>query len=203
MASEKTYMDKLREARAKQNFLPLSKDAFAWYRQYITKRGTTMNLRALLRSEKNRVTTELRPGKMVIFGYDAKTKDTLPYFDAVPLDIVLSVYEKGWTALNLHYIPPAHRAYVLDKIISVKKLKNITPRTRISVTYNLLKNVAQIPEINFGIKRYLYSQTRSAFIGVPVVEWDSVIFLPLANWKSSTMASPSNRKVWSDYRKSL
>ena len=45
------------------------------------------------------------PGEMYMFYYDAKHKDTLPYWDRFPLVFPFSKVKDGFLGLNLHYLP--------------------------------------------------------------------------------------------------
>src|SRR5579859_4289851 len=45
-------------------------------------------------------------GKMVMYTYDPKLKEKLPYYDTFPLGIVVAFNKTGFYSLNLHYLPP-------------------------------------------------------------------------------------------------
>ena len=47
-------------------------------------------------------------GKMFFYGYNPKTKNTLPYYDIFPLVIMVRGLDNGWHGLNLHLIPTYH-----------------------------------------------------------------------------------------------
>lgn len=53
-------------------------------------------------------------GAMLVFFYNAKTKKKLPYWDRFPLVLMVGPAEGGFYGLNLHYIPPQHRAVLFD-----------------------------------------------------------------------------------------
>ena len=50
--------------------------------------------------------TRTNVGKMYMFFYDAKYKDTLPFFDIFPLVFPIEFYSEGFLGINLHYLPP-------------------------------------------------------------------------------------------------
>ena len=56
------------------------------------------------------------PGDMVMYTYNPKLKDVLPYYDAFPLTIVVGPAKDGFYGINLHYLPPKVRAIFLDKL---------------------------------------------------------------------------------------
>ena len=203
MASEKTYLEQLRELRDKRQLLPASQESFKYMMNAVIKRGVKINMRAVLRSEKNNQVVVPEIGTIVALKYDAKTKLQLNYWDACPVDIVIDLYPDGWLGLSMHYLPLPARAALLDKMLKARRIKHITEKTRLKLTYKMLKNASKYPEVAFCIKRYLFKQTRSAFVQFPPKDWSIILTLPLAKWQSSTMANPTNRKVWADFRKSI
>ena len=85
-----------------------------------------MNRDKLLRDDalelKSKPVTRTGPqGNMYMFFYDPKYKETLPYYDGFPLIIMLGPAKGGFMGLNLHYLPPAVRARLLDIIIGNKR----------------------------------------------------------------------------------
>ena len=50
-------------------------------------------------------TTRPMPGKLYMFLYDPKHKETLPYYDMFPLVFPFSKDSTGFTGLNMHYLP--------------------------------------------------------------------------------------------------
>ena len=86
----------------------------------------------------------------------------------------------GFYGLNLHYLPPAVRARLLDVI-----LRN--EGTGIPDKY-----------IAPAMKHYLFKHVRSRFALVDRPEWEVATFLPTADWNK---ARPS--AVYRDTRKKL
>ena len=85
----------------------------------------------------------------------------------------------GFYGMNLHYLPPIIRAKALDA---------------------LLNEGDGVPEkyIRPTIHRYLFSQVRSRFALVDKPEWEIATFLPLADFRKSSVS-----KVYSDSRKKM
>ena len=81
--------------------------------------------------------------------------------------------------MNLHYLPPVLRAKALDA---------------------LLNEGDGVPEkyIRPTIHRYLFSQVRSRFALVDKPEWEIATFLPLADFRKSSVS-----KVYADSRKKM
>ncbi len=129
-------------------------------------------------------------GHMYLFNYDAKHKDTLPYFDKFPLAIVIGFKTGGILSLNLHYLPPRKRIILLNKLIEVSNLKDITSASRLKLNYGIVKAASKYYAP--AVKYHLYSQMRSKFIKIDAPEWHETAMLPLANFNTS------NTKVYAD-----
>lgn len=131
-------------------------------------------------------------GGMFHFIYDAKHKDTLPYFDKFPLVIPIEKYPDGFLGLNLHYLPPILRAKLLDLMI-MKFQKSTTAKTYMAVTYPILKNAAKSNIFQPCLKRYLTAHMMSKAVYVDSEQWEEVAFLPTASWHGAT-----SKRVWAD-----
>ncbi|MFZ9743337.1 MAG: hypothetical protein ACO3B0_07070 [Chitinophagaceae bacterium] len=119
-------------------------------------------------------------GKMYFFSYDAKTKDTLPRWDRYPLVFPIERYNDGFLGLNVHYLSPAERQALLNRLTSYATAKNLTEKSRLRLTYDLIASTKKLNSLARPcIKRYLYSHVRSKFVEIPATEWDRVIQLPL------------------------
>src|SRR5690606_41052373 len=46
------------------------------------------------------------PGRFYLYKYDPKTKEQMPYYDAMPLVLITDVTPDGWYGINFHYMPP-------------------------------------------------------------------------------------------------
>ncbi len=136
-------------------------------------------------------------GGMFQFAYDAKTKEKLPYWDAFPLVIVINGYSDGILGLNLHYLPLQVRARILDELIAYEKTTKTGSngvRTYMQLSYNMLKQMP--PQLQFCIKRYLFSQIKSKVMRVESTYWEDVAFLPTQQFQKA-----SAQKVWKDAKK--
>jgi hypothetical protein len=132
---------------------------------------------------------------MYFFFYDAKMKDTLPYFDRFPLVIPIEQYANGFLGLNLHYIHPKDRIILLDKLSDIATNKNYDERTKLKISYDYLLSASSIFEAKPCLKRYLYTNISSRFLEIKADEWDIAALLPVENFNASTS------KVYSESRK--
>ena len=129
---------------------------------------------------KNRPITRTGPlGNMYMFFYDPKHKETLPYYDGFPLIIMIGPAQGGFMGLNLHYLPPAARARLLDVVLGGSG--------KIPMKY-----------LNPAMKHYLFKHVRSRFALIEKPEWEVATFLPSADWNK---ASPS--QVYRDSKRKL
>lgn len=136
------------------------------------------------------------PGEMIFYVYDAKHKDTLPYWDAFPLIFVCDILKDGFTGLNVHYLPPTLRLQLMRHLFEYTTRQDLTPQTKMKFTYRMLKYASKRPLYKPCFKRYLYGQTRSRFIKIQPMEWTAALFLPVAQWKKATESV-----VWRDSSK--
>ena len=135
---------------------------------------------------------------MMFFQYDPKHKDTLPYYDIFPLVIPINIYKDGFLGLNLHYLPPPHRAKLLNALMNLATDSRFDEKTRLAISYEYLAGVKKYKLAGPCIKRYLTNHIRSKFVLIPAPEWEQAIFLPFAIW-----AKASEAKVWDDSLKKL
>ena len=138
----------------------------------------------------------LKPGKMYTFGYDAKLKKILPYWDKFPLIIVLDVYKGGFMGLNFHYLFPIERMKFLTKIMKFAsqggEVEDMTDRARFEMTWDVVRKIRHADKM---IHKYLYGHVRTSLLEAPPKEWENAIFLPYQRFVGTS--SPSSRAVWS------
>lgn len=140
-------------------------------------------------------------GKMYMYFYDAKHKDTLPYYDQVPCIFVLERYRSSFLGLNMHYLAYRERALLLDALLELENNARIPENKRLRVSYEIIKAFSRSELAQPCIKKYLYSQIRSRFIRVPVDEWHIVAMLPYQQFRDGTGKAIPARKVWADSRR--
>ena len=133
---------------------------------------------------------------MVFLMYDAKHKDTLPYWDAMPIVLPFRKLDDGFIGLNLHYIPPAMRAQLMNFLYENLTNTKFDKSTRIKFDYAFLKASSKNKYYQPCVKRYLYSHMKSRFFLVQPEEWQISLFLPLAKWQKR-----SAQDVYQDSRR--
>ena len=173
------------------------RNAREWYRDTASSFGR-INERQLMRGDAERLTSKPIIGNMYMYYYDAKHKETLPYFDRFPLVFPYKIVKGGFMGINLHYLPLNYRAMLMDSLYDTATNTRYDESTRLRLNYNILSSAAKYRYFKPCVKHYLTSQLRSRFLYVYPSEWDIALFLPLERFQGA-----SKTKVFADSRKSI
>jgi len=162
-----------------------------WFR---AKAQTVMsaNPTRLINTNMQNQTPGIQPGNMYLFGYDAKTKDQLPYFDRFPLVFPVSAEPESFIGLNLHYLPHILRARLMDALYDLAESKKYTEANKLNLSYQILKSSSRYKYFEPCVKKYLFSHVRTRFLMIPSNEWDIALFLPLERF------TVNKQKVYND-----
>lgn len=152
-------------------------DAREWFRVKVKQLGK-INRQQLLKDEALIRKSRTMMGHMYMYFYDPKHRETLPYYDAFPLTIMVERAPGGFYGLNLHYLKPKTRALFLDKLTDTLTNDKYDESTRFRARYNLLSSVRKYKEFEPCFKHYLSSQIDSKIVLVQPPEWEIAIFLP-------------------------
>ena len=167
-----------------------------WYRdtaqEYKRYRGEV----GLMRSNSNRLTKRIYPGRLYMYFYDAKTKADLPYWDRFPMVFPFRVESDRFWGINLHYLPLPFRAKLMDALYQTRTNSRYDETTRLRISYNILNSAAKYRFFKPCVKQYLYSQMKSQFFYIQPEEWDVALFLPLERFQKATKT-----QVFADSRK--
>jgi hypothetical protein len=132
-------------------------------------------------------------GQMIFFNYDPKGKGTLPYYDTFPLVFPFTIAGNSMTGMNMHYLPPVERARLMMALSSVVSTHRADEHTRLIISYKILSGSSKYAYFRPCIKKYLLSNIRSRLMVISPPKWNSVLFMPLANFMKS-----SEYHVWQD-----
>jgi len=121
-------------------------------------------------------------GKMFFYEYDAKYKETLPYWDRFPLTIFFDFQPPHLMGLNLHYLTPYMRAQLMDQLNRYRNAKENDSNTFLRLNW---KQLQKIPEVRPAVKKYLINRVKMA-VQVPADEWDVAIFMPVARFQKAS-----------------
>ena len=165
-----------------------------WFRT--TAKRTRVTPESLVRGERARYKNRVSMGKMYLFNYDPKHKDTLPYYDRYPLIFPVNKAPGGFYGINMHYLPHVLRARLMDALYELSRDRRYDERTRLRLSYNILNGATKYKAFRPTFKRYLSNHVRSRFIEITSSEWDIALMMPLQKF-----AKASSSKVWADSRK--
>lgn len=135
-------------------------------------------------------------GRMVYYKYQAKYDGKLPYWDRMPLTIVIEETNDHLLSLNLHYLPPRVRGTFLTRLMDVINNARFNKSTKLKITYGLLKSVSKYRYFQPCLKRYIKKNIRSNIMIIRPSQWHLAIHLPAARFKGAT-----EKQVWTDSRK--
>ena len=189
-----TFKDKVQADAFKAGVQKNTTQSLAWFRKELRGMRTVQRTR-LLKDEDYKMSTKTMPGRMYMYFYDPKTKDTLPYYDRFPLIVMVGKEKGGFTGLNLHYLPPILRAKFFDRLSEFTNNKKYDESTRFRLTYNFLRASSKLELFKPCFKRYLTSQVESRITEVPATEWEVALFLP-----TDKFVKNSRQSVWKKSR---
>lgn len=162
-----------------------------WYRDQV-KNLRDVTPRKLL-SNAPELTTTILPGAMYMFLYDAKYKETLPYWDMFPLVLPFRKVTNGFFGINLHYLPYGTRFKLLGALSSLANDAKLSENTRLRLNWDLLSSATRFAPIKACVKHYLYQQLNSKFLNIKYPDWITASMLPVERFQGA-----SKSKVWRD-----
>jgi hypothetical protein len=186
-----TLFDKLLTQGVREGKIPSrTQDAREWYRNSVSKAvaksGGKVNENTFLQGDADRARTSIKPGEMYMYHYDAKHKDTLPYWDRFPMVFPFRVEANRFWGLNLHYLPLNERAMLMDALYTLTNNTRYDESTRLKMSYEVLSGASKFSLFKPCIKQYLYSQLASKFLYIYPSEWDIALFLPVERFVGAT-----------------
>lgn len=193
----------LAKAREKDLEYQLTNSAVAWFRRQVSTlvSSNVSALRGIKKANPGQVRFQSRviPGDFYMFAYNPKGKDELPYYDRLPITLVIGIYKDGFLGLNMHYLPREVRAKFMDALSSLLNNYEFNEKTRILATYKILKaGRKKFKPYGFCIKRYLGAHVQSQFLYIEPLEWDRMLMLPTEKFEKENKDT-----VWQDARKFL
>jgi len=160
------------------------KDARNWYRSQA--KSTRIQPQALIKSDRDRLTSRPLVGRMYHFFYDAKHKQTLPYYDRFPLVFPMKKVRGGFLGLNMHYISLPARAKLMDALYNVASDRRYNEETKLKISYNILNSSARFRYFKPCVKHYLTPHVKSRYFEIFSTEWDIALFLPTERFVGSS-----------------
>ena len=172
-----------------------------WYQTAVREYASGINtFQEVQSSDLGKVATQLDVGKMYMFAYDPMTKETLPYWDSLPLVVICDPLPTGFSGINLHYLSPLLRANLLDRLMP--SIDKVDSDSKLRSDWSFVRNFSRFPETRKSTKRYLTQQIRGQMIEVNPRHWKSAVFLPVQQFQGAsaskvyrdTMTKPERKR---------
>jgi hypothetical protein len=195
--ARQTALERILAIGEDQGRSPGEVDSRDWFRTLARKTRTTPE-RLHKNSDQAQFTRRPLNGRMYLYGYDAKHKATLPYWDRYPLIFPVKKTRTGWYGINFHYLPYRYRADLMDALYTIASDDDYDDDTKVMISYRILSKASKFRFFRPAFKQYLTDHAKTRFLEIPASQWDIAIMLPLARFEK---ASP--QKVWQDSRKMI
>lgn len=172
------------------------RDARRWF-QNAAQKVQRVNKNLMLDDRENLVNSidAESIGKMYMFSYLPKHKETLPYYDMFPLVFPIDLKKDGFLGINLHYLPPVLRAKLMNAIYQTINNDTYNDTTKLKISYSILSNASRYRYFKPCIKHYLGAYVQSSYLNIEPTNWDSALMLPTEQFKKAT-----KEQVWKDSR---
>ncbi len=170
------------------------KKSYLWYRNTVRKLALRVddNPERLIRDEiqdtmgaeeqedENQIRRYAVSGHMYLFEYKAKLGHRLPYYDQFPLVYVIKATRNEFWGLNLHYMSPKKRAWVMKRLMD----------GRIDAPRNCFH-------------KYLTSYVDGFLLDLAAPEWATAMLLPIETFVRKNKKTPGEQSypmevVWDE-----
>ena len=197
MAKWTSFESIVDKAEAKGIYEKNAQASLAWFRRNVQRMfGATPE--KMVRSDELEPVSRALSGRMYMYGYDPKLKETLPYYDTFPLIIMVGPAKGGFYGINLHYLDLRRRAKLFDGLMT-RRLKESPDgeMDRFLLSYKNLSNAGG--SVGFFTpcwKHYLTKKIGTKIINVPSKYWEPALFLPTERFQKRT-----KQRVWRESKK--
>ena len=164
----------------------LVKQSKGWFNSEVVKLASMKEFRV-----KGKAISRPMPGEMYMYHYDAKHKDTLPYWDKFPLVFPFSMLPDGFIGINFHYLHYKDRIVLLSALEEIAYSTRTDVSTKLKISYNILQSVAKNKKYEKCIHRYLYTHIKSSIKKIHSDQWITACLLPNENFTGATA-----QQVW-------
>ena len=172
----------------------VEKRSYLWYRNTVRRLALKVddNPERLIRDEiqdrmgaeeqedDNQIRRYAVSGHMYMFEYKAKTAKKLPFYDQFPLVYVIKATRNEFWGLNLHYMSPKKRAWVVKRLMD----------GRIDAPRNCFH-------------KYITSHVDGFLLDLAAEEWATSILLPIETFVRNNRGKPGQQSypkevVWDE-----
>ena len=163
-----------------------------WFQQQARMlAGKSISPGRLIRTNSEHNVTRINPGELYLFQYDAKHKDTLPFWDTFPLVFPFRKMPDGFIGLNMHYLPYPVRIKLLDKLMSFKTSAGMDENTRLKLSWGTINGLSSTRIADQCVHRYLMNHVKSPFKRIEANDWATAMMLPVERFVGAT-----KQQVW-------
>lgn len=176
-----SLLTKIGKELTSKNIEPRTDQARQWLMSKISTVKMPSN-RSNVLNDPDRIAAKAFVGRMYFFAYDAKLKAVLPVWDRFPLVIPMEIYSDGFLGMNLHYLDPMNRIFLLNQLMDFLNNDKYDNTTRFNLSYDLLSSSRRYSAFRPCVKRYLLNHIVSSLVYVEPDQWETACFLPVAKF---------------------
>lgn len=179
----------------------LQKKSNAWFMQETQRlakkksRGITPNKLLKDPMVKHMSSGALMPGSLYMYFYDAKHKDTLPYWDKFPMVFPFRLIpeKNAFIGLNMHYLPYRQRFQLFAALNKNLTTANVSDRTRLDISWEIIRRTSKLKLAEPCVHMYLLNHVKSQFGKIDPEHWATALMMPVARFQKKSEAF-----VWRD-----
>jgi len=154
-----------------------------WYQTQVRNLGRVQgSVTRMLSADTQHLTSNYQPGRLYLFKYDAKHKDTLPYWDAMPLVFPFRKVQGGFYGINLHYLPYGLRFALMGNLLD---LAQGDENKRLLLSWQFLNKSSKFSGVNACVKHYLHDHVQSNFLNIPQDQWLAASMMPIEQFQNA------------------
>jgi hypothetical protein len=169
------------------------KDSLAWFRKEVSKNFNPKATDILSRPESYNAfeprATQGMIGKLYLYEYEAEQAGDaeLQVYDRFPMVFFFNSgrSKEGklllW-GLNMHYLAPAQRAAMYEKLMKFKAAKGWSAQVKLKLQWALIKEAAGVLAER-AVHAYRVDRFKSRLVEIPSADWIIAVFLQVQKWK--------------------
>ena len=202
-----SIFDKISAAAFRAGIRSRTPESEEWFANKVKElAGAVPSRTKILKDDALEKQSKIRVGDMIMYFYDPKTKETLPYYDKFPLTIIVDKAPGGFYGLNLHYLHPRLRVGLLENLYAYSNDFDdesvADENVRLGLRYQSLATASNLRVAKPCVKQYLFEHLDSKIVKVNPSQWDFVPLLPLSKF-TSEKGSINTNTVYRETREKI
>lgn len=175
--------------------IKVARRSWAWFQGEANKLSSSSLIKPMSlinsKADLNRNASSIIPGEMYLFRYDAKHKDTLPYWDMFPLIFPFRKVDNGFYGLNLHYLHYRLRVIMLDRLMDFRTNASLNETTKLKFSWQLINGLSRYELAKPCVHRYLTTHVKTPLKKIKSEDWVTALMLPIEGF-----VGDSKQGVW-------